>query len=140
MCATIVRSAVRGRRANALSGYNALYAEDRKPALVVEAACWAHCSPNGNKGRTQPRKYPWSALQPFRQPHFRNFNALRAEKSSTSHRVGEVRLAERVEVLRRVCETGLLMGCGDFPRSLARKIAGCSNQLRFAGTVDFATS
>ena len=29
-------------QADAFSGYNALYAEDRKPAPVVEAACWAH--------------------------------------------------------------------------------------------------
>jgi len=29
-------------QADAFSGYNALYAEDRKPAPIVEAACWAH--------------------------------------------------------------------------------------------------
>ncbi len=29
-------------QADAFSGYNALYAGDRKPAPVVEAACWAH--------------------------------------------------------------------------------------------------
>ena len=29
-------------QADAFSGYNALYAADRKPAPVVEAACWAH--------------------------------------------------------------------------------------------------
>ncbi|MGA2793828.1 MAG: IS66 family transposase [Roseiarcus sp.] len=29
-------------QADAFSGFNALYAEDRKPAPIVEAACWAH--------------------------------------------------------------------------------------------------
>ena len=29
-------------QADAFSGYNALYAEDRRPAPIVEAACWAH--------------------------------------------------------------------------------------------------
>jgi len=29
-------------QADAFSGYNALYAEDRKPAPIVEAVCWAH--------------------------------------------------------------------------------------------------
>jgi transposase len=29
-------------QADAFSGYNALYAADRKPAPIVEAACWAH--------------------------------------------------------------------------------------------------
>jgi transposase len=29
-------------QADAYSGHNALYAEDRKPAPIVEAACWAH--------------------------------------------------------------------------------------------------
>jgi transposase len=29
-------------QADAFSGYNALYAEGRKPAPIVEAACWAH--------------------------------------------------------------------------------------------------
>ncbi len=29
-------------QADAFSGFNALYAEGRKPGLIVEAACWAH--------------------------------------------------------------------------------------------------
>ena len=29
-------------QADAYSGHNALYAEDRKPAPILEAACWAH--------------------------------------------------------------------------------------------------
>jgi hypothetical protein len=67
MCATIGRSEARDRRrlfdysptrhgeyprqvlaawsgvmqADVFSGYNALYAKDRKPTPVVEAACWA---------------------------------------------------------------------------------------------------
>jgi transposase len=57
-------------QADAFSGYNALYAEGRKPAPIVEAACWAHYLERGFMLRSEPASQGSQVTTGTRTPHY----------------------------------------------------------------------
>ncbi len=77
-------------QADAFSGYNALYEEGRKPAPVVEAACWAH-------GRRDFFDFAKLAKAPIAVELVRRIDELFAIERAINGEPAEVRRAVRQE-------------------------------------------
>jgi transposase len=77
-------------QADAFSGYNALYAAERKPAPVVEAACWAH-------GRREFFDLARLGKSPISAEIVRRIDELFAVEREINGKSTDVRLAVRQE-------------------------------------------